>query len=332
VPSRSTQSIIRLSGISIAFLLIAAARLPAAESAKPAKPIRQITPGKVIIPFEKMRRIWGELVSVDLETRTGTFRAESEDKIYRFSVMPYAEMLHHATKGQLRDFKIGERAIFRLHVNEADEWYWLTYIQDEMNMLNGHKEYYFVETIDATTGRIGFTWAKGDKSFIREKGLFLETDAETQYWKDGKPAKFSDIKVGDKLRTKSHGNGKGRSRIAWHVFLDDASLLKFRDEQIAVHTAHLAKDGAPGYVDRVEGTEMDLTMFQNGLSLVEKLKPGTKVIVSPAGKNLKATGTGIPGQIVKIATRGNVRPLTLRLDRTAEGFEVPGVVRLRLER
>jgi hypothetical protein len=196
------------------------------------KPVPKITPGKVIVPFQKMRRIWGELVSVDLETRTGTFRAEGEDKLYRFSAMPYAEMLHHATSGDLSDFKIGERAIFRMHVNEAGEWYWLTYIQDEMNMLNGHKEYYIVESIEAAKRRIGFTWGKADKSYIREEGLFLETDAETQFWKGGKPAKFSDIKLGDTLRAKTHGIGKGRVRVCWHVFLDDESLLAFREKAL----------------------------------------------------------------------------------------------------
>ena len=47
-----------------------------------------------------------------------------------FTVLPYAALLHHAAFGDLQDFRIGERAIFRLHENEAGEWVWLTYIQD----------------------------------------------------------------------------------------------------------------------------------------------------------------------------------------------------------
>ena len=286
-------------------------------------PIPKITPGKVVVPFQKMRRIWGELVSVDLETRTGTFRAEGEDKIYRFAAMPYAEMLHHATKGYLSDFRIGERAIFRMHVNEAGEWYWLTYIQDEMNMLNGHKEYYFVDSIDADKGRIHFTWAKGDKSFIRQEGLFFDTNNETKYWKNGKPSKFADIKVGDKLRTKSRGDGHGRSRVAWHVFLDDASLLKFRDEQIAVQTARLAKDGAAGYVDRVDGNELAVTMFGSGSSVIETLKRGSKIRVAPAAANLKQSGMLISGTVIE-SVRGRIhtRSLKIQLDTPAQGFQV----------
>ena len=116
---------------------------------KPAKPPLKITPGKVIVPTDAMHRIWGELISVDLATRTGKFRKEGTDEVMSFTVLPYAELLHHAAFGDLDDFRVGERAIFRMHANEAGEWVWLTYIQDEMNMMNGHKEYFYVDAIDA---------------------------------------------------------------------------------------------------------------------------------------------------------------------------------------
>ena len=47
--------------------------------------------------------------------------------------------------------------------------------------------------------------AKFDGSFVRDKGVVLLTDKETPCWKDGKPAKFADVRVGDRLRTKTHG-------------------------------------------------------------------------------------------------------------------------------
>lgn len=52
-----------------------------AAYAPPAKPIPAITPGKVIIPIEKMHRIWGELISIDFAARTGKFRNESTDEV-----------------------------------------------------------------------------------------------------------------------------------------------------------------------------------------------------------------------------------------------------------
>lgn len=64
--------------------------------------------------------------------------------------------------------------------------------------------------------------------------------------------------------------------------------------------------------------------------MIKKLKPGSKVVVTPAGTNLKVTGEGVLGSIVKVAPNGNVRALTVKLDRAAQGFEVAGVARLRL--
>ena len=211
----------------------AAANPPAAAPAAEAdKPRMKIIPGKVIVPGDKeMRRPWGELISIDLATRTGTFRNEGNDQVQSFIVMPYSELTHHAMQGDLQDYRVGERAIFRLHPNENEEWVWLTYIQDEMNFLNGHKEYYWVDAVDPASGKIEVTDANADKSFVRAKGIILETDSDTHYWKDGEPAAFADIKVGDKLRTKTHGVGQGKTRRCWEVFLDDASLVKFQERR-----------------------------------------------------------------------------------------------------
>lgn len=167
------------------------------------KPVLKVTPGQVIIPFDRMQRPWGELIHIDLKTRTGQFRRENNDEIVTFTVMPYAELLHHATLGDLQDFRVGERAIFRLHENEQGEWVWLTYIQDEMNMLNGHKEFYHVDKLDAEQGQIIVTQGNADKSYVREQGIVINVDKETRYWKNGAAVKFADIQIGDIIKSKS---------------------------------------------------------------------------------------------------------------------------------
>lgn len=312
-------------------LLCTSVTRTSAQTKDAEKPIRKITPGQVIVPFERMRRIWGELISVDLDTRIGKFRAEGDDKVMTFTAMPYAEMLHHATFGDLRDFKIGERAIFRMHENEEGEWVWLTYIQDEMNMLNGHKEYYFVDAIDAKQGAIEFTQAKEDKSFIRETGLILNTDEETKYWKEGKPAKFADIKVGDKLRAKTHGTGKGRERVAWHIFLDDESLLKFQAEQKQVHAQRMAEEGLPGYVDRADNQQLDLTLFQEATEVALTLKPGQKIKVAPAGADRKPSGDAITGSVISCKRQGKTFKVELKTDAVPKDFIVTELARLWVE-
>lgn len=309
--------------------LLAAVPLAAlAVAADPPAPAK-ITPGKVVIPFDKMRRIWGELVSIDLKTRTGTFRNESNDEVMPFTVTPYAELLHHAARGDLQDFKVGERAIFRLHEDAGGKWVHLTYIQDEMNFQAGHKEYYWVDAIDPKAGTIAFTQANADKSFVREKGLVMSTDANTRYWKGGKPAAFADIKVGDKLLAKTHGVGKGKTRVCWELFLDDASRDLFRDEQRAVHAKRMAAEGLPGYVDAADGPALKLTLFPEGQDQAKGLKPGRKVRVAPAAVDRRPVVEPAAGTVAAVkAGRGNVTEVTVTLPGGTAGYKPAGLARL----
>ena len=309
--------------------LLALTSLHAADApAVPAKPVLKIKPGQVIVPTDAMRRIWGELVSMDLKTRTGTFRKEGTDEIMPFTVLPYAELYHQAAFGDLQDFRIGVRAIFRMHEAADGQWTWLTYIQDQMNMMFGHKEYFHVDAIDAAKGTFTVTQASLDKSFIREKNILISTDAETKYWLDGKPATFADIKVGQVLRTETHGIGKGKTQMCWNVFLDDASLLQFQSAQKALNTKRLADEGAPGYADAVDGTTLELTLFQESGDTSRALKPGQKVRVAPAGVDRKAIGTPVTGTISAARMQGNLGKATVTLDAPAAGFVVGGVARL----
>lgn len=312
------------------FALVAtfAGALFAADPETPAKPVLKIKPGQVIVPTDAMRRIWGELISIDFATRTGKFRKEGTDEVMSFTVLPYAELLHHASFGDLQDFRIGVRAIFRLHENDQGEWTWLTYIQDQMNMMNGHKEYFYVDGIDADKGTLDCTQANFDKSFVREKGIAISTDAETRYWKDGQPAKFADIKVGDKIRTETHGIGKDKVQMCWNVFLDDASLLKFQDAQKALEAKRLAEEGAPGYVDKLDGSALDLTLFQESGDVARLLKAGQKIRVAAAGVDRKAIGTPSTGTVAAEKMAGNLGKVTLTLDAAPAGFQPGGLARL----
>jgi len=302
--------------------------LTAADPAPPAKPVLKINPGQVIVPTDAMRRIWGELISIDLATRTGKFRKEGTDEVMSFTVLPYAELLHHAAFGDLQDFRIGVRAIFRLHENANGEWTWLTYIQDQMNMMNGHREYFYVDATDAAAGTLTCTQANFDKSFVREKGIVISTDAETKYWKNAQPAKFADIRPGDKIRTETHGVGKGRVQMCWNVFLDDASLIQFRDAQKKLESKRIAEEGAPGYVDRSEGSALDLTLFQESGEVSRALKAGQKIRVVAAGVDRKSIGTPGTGTVAAVKMAGNLGKVTLTLDAAATGFQPGAVARL----
>ncbi len=318
----------KASILILLFLTCLGEVLPAADA--PAKPSLKIIPGQVIIPTQPgtMRRPWGELISLDLATRTGKFRNEGDDAVMSFTVMPFAELLHHAAVGDLQDFRIGERVIFRLHANEKGEWVWLTYIQDEMNMMNGHKEYFYVDRLDAAKRALDCTWASFDKSFIRQTNVIIETDGETRFWKAGAPAKFADIKLGDKLRTKTHGVGKGKTRMAWDVFLDDESLVKFQTEQKAVHAKRILIEGAPGYVDEVNGKELRLTLFNEGSDIAKQLRVGKAIRVATAGVDRKPTTAPLTATVTAVKTTGRECKVTLTLSAAEAKFQPAGLARL----
>ena len=212
--------------------------------------------------------------------------------------------------------------------SEQGEWVWLTYIQDEMNMMNGHKEYFYVDKIDATKRAVECTWANFDKSFIRMTNVLIETEGETRFWKAGAPAKFTDIKVADKLRTKTHGIGKGKTQMCWEVFLDDESLAKFQNEQKAVHSKRMIEEGAPGYVDEIAGQELKLTLFGEADEIAKQLKAGSAVRVAPAGVDRKANGTGAAGKVTATKQRGRVCEVSLAMDSAPAGFKVASLARL----
>jgi hypothetical protein len=324
------QAILKQMRNKLYFFLIvtfALENLPSMQAKEDAAP-QKITQGKVIVPFKEMRRIWGELLSIDPETRKGKFQAEHNDEVFEFCAMPYAEMLHHAANGDITDFKIGERAIFRLHPDKDGKWYWLTYIQDEMNMLNGHKEYYHVQALDPAKGTITFMHANPDKSLIRWEGVVMHTNPETQFWKAGKLASYKDLKVGDMFRAKTKGMGCGRTCIAWHVFLDDESLLKFRDEQEAIHASNMARYGLTGYLDEVGGGELALTLFRETREFASKLKAGQKVKVAPASFDRKPKAEPVEAKILSVKPKGVLHEVRLRTEASLENFKVADVSRL----
>lgn len=314
----------------LSIAVMAADAATATPAATP--PVLKITPGKIIVPIDAgMRRIWGELVSMDLATRSGTFRKDGTDQLMRFSVLPYAELLHHATLGDLQDFRIGERAIFRLHENDKGEWTALSYIQDEMNMMNNHKQYFFVESIDVGKVRLSCTWANADRSSVRQKDVLIETDHDTRFWKGGKPASFADIATGDKLRTKTHGIGTGATRMCWEVFLDDESLIAFQTAQKAVHARRMAEEGLPGYVDAVAAepaaanSVVQFTLFPEGRGAFAQLKVGAAVRIAPAGPDRKPAIPPLPATIT--AVKG--AEVSVRLPTAAAAaFQPTGVARL----
>jgi len=308
---KTVRTLLAFGWLAFGFAVAAVALVVAAEpAAVPAKPEKKITPGQAIVP-DRMRRIWGELIALDPITRTGKFRNESTDEVMSFVIEPYAQLLHHAANGDVQDFIPGERAIFRLHEDEQGVWRHLTYIQDEMNFLLGHDEWFFIDRIDREQGKLTCHQAKSDESFVRTPELFIHVDSQTQYFRDGRPAAAADLKVGDKIKTKTRGHGAGTKRTAWYVFLDEASLLKFRDAQLAVHAARMRDEGLTAFADAIDGRTVELTTFIESGDFVRNLRPGMAARLAPAGIDRRPAAEPLVARVVAARMQGKLGKVTL---------------------
>src|SRR5262249_51152794 len=135
--------------------------------------------------------------------------------------------------------------------------------------------------------------------------------------------------VGDKLRTKTHGIGKGKVRVAWEVFLDEASLLKFQAEQQEVHRQRMQAEGLPGYVDSSENHVIQVTIFPEAMDFVSGLKAGAKVRVAAAGVDRKPTMEPVPATLDAIKKVGRNTVVTLSLSQPAgNNFQPAGLARV----
>lgn len=310
-------------------VVIAAAALPAAEPA----PSSVVPPGQAIVPSDS-RKPWGELISLDLKSRTGKFRNESTDEVWDFVVEPYAELLHHGADGDLQDFTVGERAIFRCHPGSEGQPWRLSYIQSEINFLNGHKEFFFIDKINGApaagkTARLTCKQANADQSYVRTPELFIDVDENTKYFRNGEPATFADLKVGDPIQTKTRGTGKGKDRVALYVFLDVPSLQKVAEQQRPIHAQRMREEGLAGFVDKVEGETIHLTLFRETGTWAKKLKPGMKVKLAAAGPDRQAIDKPIECEVATakmLGVHGKVSVTTS--SPVPEGIKPTTVVRL----
>ena len=324
------------SCFSLLIVLIAAT----ADAAPPAprQPPPKILPDgdpRRDVAIQKPR---GELLSLDLATRSGTYRRSADGVVVPFTVLPHCLCQHDNALGDLSDYRIGERLRFITYEGADGRWNRVGLIAEELAEIVAHKEPYYVDSIDAAQGLLVCTRRDAAKTKIVWPNMQITTDNETRYWLGGKPdAKFSDIQVGMGLYMKTHHGDAFLNRVAWDVFLDDASVEKVKADQTAALEKRLLGDGLPGYWDSASGTEAQVTLFTECMDLLLKRrllsKKGTRVELASAGPDRAATGPRIAATVVQarlyIRNTAYIGEIKLTLDAPPPAdFKPTSVIRL----
>ena len=105
-------------------------------------------------------------------------------------------------------------------------------------------------------------------------------------------------------------------------------LFRSQNEQKAVHAQRILAEGAPGSVDETSGTELRLTLFNEGSDIAKQLKAGKTVRVAPAGVDRKPTTAPLTATVTTALTKGRECKVTLTLSAAEAKFQPTGLARL----
>ncbi len=90
----------------------------------------------------------------------------------------------------------------------------------------------------------------------------------------------------------------------------------------------MQKEGSPGYVDEVNGTAMQLTLFAEGADQNKRLKIGTVVRVAPAGVDRKPNAQPVDAKVISTKANGKQTEVKLEFGAAAAGFQPTGLARV----
>jgi hypothetical protein len=81
-------------------------------------------------------------------------------------------------------------------------------------------------------------------------------------------------------------------------------------------------------VDESNGTQLTLTLFNEGEEQIKRLKQGSTVQVAPAGVDRKPTAAPISGKVTALGKNGRQAQVTIEVDAGGDRFQPTGVLRL----
>ncbi len=210
-------------------------------------PWYQLQPGVVPPPFSA-HCVTGELVQVDKEKRAGQFRMDRTGELVDFTLTPegakverssqpkagaplkivpgVVSVMYHDTESSLADLPPGTRCRFHLYQDEHAAFTKASLIMDEFTWLSLNQITYRLDSIRLDQGELQgarqipppFDY-HGDKVAVPDLGRgILPVDEATQVWKNGKPAKLSDLALNDTIIVNFSGEGAttpARCREIW---------------------------------------------------------------------------------------------------------------------
>ena len=231
--------------------------------------------------FGKMPRAWVEILKVDAERRVLTVRTKKGDEV-EVPIRGDTELRVRDSWGDLTDYYPGESVMLFVYHDADGRWVYPRAVQDEIQMMSGHKWWWTVDALDATAGTLELSRKENGKEFKES----FRVGADTKVWKGEKPAGIDTLKVGDVVLFQTRYE-KGESKRFAVELLDAKGLEAIKTTQQAKHRERLVAKGLPAIVNDIEMLTgaLTVTVQWEASDVARGIKPGAKVDVVGAEKS-----------------------------------------------
>ncbi|VTT99460.1 Uncharacterized protein OS=Blastopirellula marina DSM 3645 GN=DSM3645_04345 PE=4 SV=1 [Gemmataceae bacterium] len=225
--------------------------------------------------FGKMPRAWVEVLGTDPERWTMTVRTKKGEEVV-VPVRGDTELRVRDSWGDLSDYYPGQSVMLFVYHDADGKWAYPRAVQDEVQMMSGHKWWWTVDALDAAAGTLDLSRKEKDKEF--KESFRVGTD--TKVWKGDKPEGIAALKVGDVVLFQTRYDKGEAKRFAVELF-DAKGLEAIKAAQQAKHRERLTQRGLPAVVNDVEVLTGAVTVSVQweATDLARGIKPGASVEV-----------------------------------------------------
>ena len=238
-------------------------------------------PGKLPKPqfnglyFGKMPRAWVEVLGTDPERWTMTVRTKKGEEVV-VPVRGDTELRVRDSWGDLSDYYPGQSVMLFVYHDADGKWAYPRAVQDEVQMMSGHKWWWTVDALDAAAGTLDLLRTEKDKEFEES----FRVGIDTKVWKGDKPEGIAALKVGDVVLFQTRYDKGEAKRFAVELF-DAKGLEAIKAAQQAKHRERLTQRGLPAVVNDVEMLTGAVTVSVQweATDLARGIKPGASVEV-----------------------------------------------------
>ena len=189
-------------------------------------PWHQLQPG-VAPPPDSEHRVFGELLAVDADGRSGRFRIDGTSDEFKFSLIPGAKVRSLNADADLADLPVGERYQFHLYQDDSGAFRRASFVTDEVSDLVRNGAVWRIESVNRDEGTLtaarqppGVRNDQGDPEQPPDIGrALLRFNADTRVWKGGQRADLAALSVGDLLLVNRTGDRSGRPARCTDVWI-----------------------------------------------------------------------------------------------------------------